>query len=152
LRDSSFYHHQLQLQSAEPIQTPAPHLHNIHSIKNHFLQHTKTTKAIINQVLTSAFTPLISNLSIQHKHFSRKPPPTNKQTTTNAIMASSTFLTVEQPRRDSRPKASLDSARPAAHKGGALKRAAHKIASAAKHHHQQVNAAFDAVYGTKYYH
>lgn len=138
-------------------------LHNIHTQvnNNHLLHHTQTTKAIINQskVITSAFTPPLTHqqsIYPAQQHFSlRNHQPPNKQTkqTPDSTMASSTFMTVEQqPRRDSRPKASLDSARPAAHKGGALKRAAHKIASAAKHHHQQVNAAFDAVYGTKYYH
>jgi hypothetical protein len=135
-------------------------LHNIHTQvnNNHLLPtpHTNNKSDHQSQVITCAFTPLTHQqsiyLSIQHCTSSHCAAPPDKQTNTNA-MASSTFMTVEQqPRRDSRPKASLDSARPAAHKGGALKRAAHKIASAAKHHHQQVNAAFDAVYGTKYYH
>lgn len=49
------------------------------------------------------------------------------------------------------PKSSFESNRLAGQHDSVLKRAAKKIAKAAKEHHNSVNAAFDAVYGPRSY-
>jgi hypothetical protein len=71
-------------------------------------------------------------------------------------MASAGFITSEQPRTvvpaTTSPRDSRRSSAEQSKESGSLKHIAQKIATAAKRHHQEVNRAFDAVYGTRYYH
>lgn len=49
------------------------------------------------------------------------------------------------------PRSSAEESRESVHRGGSLRGAAKKVVNAVKQHHQSVNAAFDAYYGTSYY-
>jgi hypothetical protein len=71
-------------------------------------------------------------------------------------MASAGFITSEQPRAVSSANSSpRDSRRSSAQSADkevfSLKLVAKRTAAAIKKHHQEVNKAFDAVYGTKFY-
>jgi hypothetical protein len=69
-------------------------------------------------------------------------------------MTSAGFITSEQYRPFSvanSPRESRRSSAESAKDGHSLKRIAQKTMAALKRHHQEVNRAFDAVYGTKYY-
>jgi hypothetical protein len=71
-------------------------------------------------------------------------------------MASAGFITSEQPHSVVRAPASpRDSRRSSAESSnkevGTLKQIAQRTVAAIKRHHHEVNKAFDAVYGTRYY-
>jgi hypothetical protein len=82
---------------------------------------------------------------------------TPQSTPTNFTMVALGFITAERPHAavpastsspgDSRRSSAESSSKEA----GSLKQIAQRTVAAIKRHHQEVNKAFDAVYGTKYY-
>jgi hypothetical protein len=66
-------------------------------------------------------------------------------------MTSVGFITSRPVSLAESPRDSRRSSAESAKAGHSLKRMAQKTMTAIKRHHQEVNQAFDAVYGTKYY-